>query len=315
MTDLSRPVSVGVMEANADRIELLSTRLLTEERPAVEAFRDLSARLGIEIGWHYLLDLAWVARHLGDPAGRRVLDAGAGTGVLQWWLAERGASVTSVDRYDRSDLSLRFRMRYRVTGDLLGLRPLWARRVADAGRRWPERLASAARLATAAAVGQWTKKAPGSVRLLQRDLRRLDDLPAGSFDAVVSISALEHNEPQDLSPVVASLIRLLRPGGVLLATLGASASEDWYHEPSRGWCYSRRSLSRAFLIPVGADPYPDYDSVLNELRESTELRTGLSNLYFRSGENGMPWGIWDPRYVPVGVACTKVSPTQGSKAP
>jgi SAM-dependent methyltransferase len=295
-------------------IELLPTRLLDDERPVVDSFRELSARLGIDIGWHYLLDLAWVARLLGDPSGLQVLDAGAGTGVLQWWLAERGASVTSVDRYDRSDLSLRFRMRYRVSGDLLDLRELWARRASEPGRGRTDKLAFAVRLAAAPVIGRWRRKAAGPVRILQRDLRQLDDLPAEGFDAVVSVSALEHNDPQDLSHVAASLMRLLRPGGVLLATLGASGSEDWYHEPSRGWCYSRRTLSNAFGLPRGPDRFPDFDRTLQELRASRELRVGLSNLYFRSGENGMPWGIWDPRYVPVGVVRTKAPPAPGSSS-
>ena len=27
----------------------------------------------------------------------------------------------------------------------------------------------------------------------------------------------------------------------------------------------------------------------------------LADFYFRSGDNGMPWGNWDPQYMPVGV--------------
>ena len=44
------------------------------------------------------------------------MDAGAGTGVLQWYLAEQGAEVLSVDRGSRSDLPLRFRRRFHVQG-------------------------------------------------------------------------------------------------------------------------------------------------------------------------------------------------------
>lgn len=72
--------------------------------------------LGIQLGWHYDLDLAWVASEPGNPSGMRVLDAGAGTGVLQWWLAERWAHIMSVDRLGRSDLSCRFRLAYQVNG-------------------------------------------------------------------------------------------------------------------------------------------------------------------------------------------------------
>jgi hypothetical protein len=35
------------------------------------------------------------------------------------------------------------------------------------------------------------------------------------------------------------------------------------------------------------------------------LRDNLASFYGRSGENGMPWGVWDPRYQPVGVCKVK----------
>ena len=44
------------------------------------------------------------------------MDAGAGTGILQWYLAEQGAEVLSVDRGSRGDLPLRFRRRFNVQG-------------------------------------------------------------------------------------------------------------------------------------------------------------------------------------------------------
>ena len=36
-----------------------------------------------------------------------------------------------------------------------------------------------------------------------------------------------------------------------------------------------------------------------------ELRDNLASFYFRSGDNGMPWGKWDPQYQPVGVCKVK----------
>jgi len=36
-----------------------------------------------------------------------------------------------------------------------------------------------------------------------------------------------------------------------------------------------------------------------------ELRDHLAEFYFLSGDNGMPWGKWDPQYQPVGVCKVK----------
>jgi len=74
-----------------DQIEILSVELLDQHRSTVLALRRLARSLGLEFGWHYLLDLTWIISLLGPVKGKRILDAGAGTGVLQWYLAEQGA--------------------------------------------------------------------------------------------------------------------------------------------------------------------------------------------------------------------------------
>jgi hypothetical protein len=101
-------------------------------------------------------------------------------------------------------------------------------------------------------------------------------------------------------------MRVLKPGGMLLATLGATRDQDWFHEASKGWCYTDASLRRLFELSDGAaSNYPEYDHLMNSLRNCTELRSGLAGFYYRSGNNGMPWGIWDPKYQTVGVKRVK----------
>ena len=99
-----------------DNIEILSTALFDRHRPTVQALRSLASSLKIGLGWHYLLDMTWILENLGEAHGRYILDAGAGTGLLQWYLAEQGARILSVDRVSRADLPLRFRLRYAVRG-------------------------------------------------------------------------------------------------------------------------------------------------------------------------------------------------------
>ena len=101
------------MNTSQEKIEILSVELLNQRRPQVEALKRLAGSLGLDFGWHYLLDLTWILDHLGPARRQRILDAGAGTGILQWHLAEEGAEVLSVDRGDRRNLPLRFRRRFR----------------------------------------------------------------------------------------------------------------------------------------------------------------------------------------------------------
>jgi hypothetical protein len=122
----------------------------------------------------------------------------------------------------------------------------------------------------------------------------------------VAVSALEHNPPESLPIVVAELMRVLKPGSKLLATLGASRDKDWLHVPSQGWCFTEASLRRLFdLSSDVSSNYDDYDVLLAALRDCVELRSGLASFYYHSGENGMPWGQWDPQYQAVGVCKVK----------
>jgi len=100
----------------SDKLELLSVSLLDECRVEVERLKRLARELGIGLGWHYLLDLPWVLRELGTVRSLRILDAGAGLGLLQWRLAEEGAEVISVDRSGRKLLPVHFRLRLATWG-------------------------------------------------------------------------------------------------------------------------------------------------------------------------------------------------------
>jgi SAM-dependent methyltransferase len=294
-----------------DRIEILSAKLLDQQRPAAESLKSLARSLNIGLGWHYLLDLSWILDCLGGTRGKYILDAGAGTGLLQWYLAGKGARVISVDRVSRADLALRFRARYRVRGlrlsDLDPASAVFRKNLASA--RGARRIFTALRGAAAQVVIALPKAALGEVVLYNQDLTHMPEVPDNSLDAVVSVSALEHNTPDGLQKVFVELMRVLKPGGVLLATLGAARGKDWFHEPSKGWCYTDGTLRRLFdFQKFTSSNYESYDELFTALKNCAELRDHLADFYFRSGENGMPWGKWDPQYQPVGVCKVKMAP-------
>ncbi len=289
-----------------DKIEILSVELLDQHRPTVRALKRLAGSLGLEFGWHYLLDLTWIISLLGAVKGKRILDAGAGTGVLQWYLAEQGAEVISVDRLSRANLPLRFRRRYNVRG----LRSQYLLPSATILRQsFTERtklqLKVKSQVRDLAGLTD-LRRVPGRVIIYNQELQNLSDLADASIDAVVAVSALEHNPPEGLPGVVIELQRVLKPDGVLLATLGAARQADWLHVPSQGWCYTDASLRRHFDLPADTlTNYDRHDDLFDALRDCAELRDGLASFYYQSGDNGMPWGRWDPQYQPVGVCKVK----------
>lgn len=293
-------------------VEILSVELLDRQRVLVEDLKAFTRSLGLELGWHYLLDLSWILARLDLDRNMVILDAGAGTGVLQWYLAQQGATVISVDRTSRSNLPLRFRRRFRVQAvrpsDLLPDAQAFIhgfhRDTQGNVRRGLLRKVSIQSRELAAYL--LANPSNGCVKIYSQDLSDLRDIGTATIDAVVAVSALEHNTPEGLVAVVAELMRVLKPGGQLLATLVASRDGDTWHEPSQAWCYTDLSLKRIFNLPAAAPSnYSQYDSLFASLRDCAELRDGLASFYYKSGSKGMPWGKWDPEYQPVGVSKIK----------
>ena len=96
-----------------DRIELLGEELI-EQNPALAMdVLGQSSRLALPLGWHYLLDLVWILKELGEQKNLTILELGAGTGLLQFILADLGHHVISADMRDR-ELPPHLQSMYRV---------------------------------------------------------------------------------------------------------------------------------------------------------------------------------------------------------
>jgi SAM-dependent methyltransferase len=292
-----------------EKIEIPSVDLLDRHRNVVNAIKTVSRATRVEPGWHYLLDLTWIAENLGPVSDMRILDAGAGMGLMQWYLIEQGAAdVISADRGSRAALPLVMRSRYNVRGlrqtDLdpaLSVLKGNVKRASGFGK-----IVYTLRGLAGVALVALPKRFAGQVIIYNQDLAQMPEIPDNSLDAVVAVSALEHNTPEGLQKVVAEIIRKLKPGGKLLATLCAGRDKDWFHEASQGWCYTDTTLRRLFDLPKDTPSnYDLHDELLESLRNCAELRENLAKIYFQSGDNGMPWGKWDPQYQPVGVCKIK----------
>ncbi|MEP3855633.1 MAG: methyltransferase domain-containing protein [Porticoccus sp.] len=291
----------------------------TDDFKVVESFlRDTGRR---QIGWHYIVDLTWIySRARQWPKGLRVLDAGGGRGPAQFLLAEMGFDITNIDlvhtppdyaylrRYGtvKQPLASHAETRYvehikgfgryrrfpkralKVIMESLALRQLTASSYASRHEKW--------RL-----FNGYNEQKVGRIDWLTGNLCDVPEMEDGFFDAVVSMSALEHI-PLDILPnALAEIRRLVKPDGHwAVTTSGAEQNDTWYHAPSLGYCFSEKDLNLLF----GADAVNTVNphNVLRNYHNCSYLKDNLAFHYRLSGNNGMPWGRWSPSYIPVGLA-------------
>lgn len=280
-----------------DSISVFSLDMLERRADLKQEVLDAVARFGTGIGWHYLLDLVWLLEEVEPlPPGRLILDAGAGNGLMQMLLAARGHRVLSVDFAPRvPSAAFRQAARIRVFEDRA-----FANDYIDhlmQTYRFAETCAEDAQGSLAACLGD----PEADIVYWRADLSDLCALGDGAVDAVVSVSALEHNSPEGMAACVRELERVLRPGGAMHVTISGSDREDWFHEPSKGWCFSEQSIAEHFALVEHESNFAEADALFARLRQGDGLREHLARFYFESGNNGMPWGRWDPQYFPVGV--------------
>jgi SAM-dependent methyltransferase/glycosyltransferase involved in cell wall biosynthesis len=285
------------------KIELLSMELLRRHRDTVDFIYSEKIGKGKSLGWHYLLDLTWIVEQIKDlPSGATILDAGAGLGLLQFLLLAMGHRVISVDFSPRKSPS-------NVPTIKIGhgngngfehhyidhLKKNFAQSHSDADQ--PVILQSRSEFEKLLAM----EKAP--LILYQADLLDMSLLSDASVDAVVSVSAIEHIDLDQVGAAVKECSRVLKPEGCMYATTSASSDGTWYHEASQGWCYDENKLREIFRLAPSVDSnFNDYAGIFDEMvRPGNELHVQLASFYMSSGNNGMPWGIWKPEYLPVAV--------------
>ncbi|MBZ0220843.1 MAG: methyltransferase domain-containing protein [Candidatus Methylomirabilis sp.] len=307
-----------------NRIELLDTSLI-ENREKLALIDRWKKVLDLEIGWHYDLDIIWALREverLGLKKGALVMDAGAGNGLLQFLLAVSGYNVLSVDFAGRKAPPAAKRIfemeeeehdigatgnpyRHFIKHNRGGID---ARKVA----RWlrsPFKAAGAAsrkalRLVDPDLISEALssrKRSYGRVRYVKGDFTDLKNIESGSVDCIVSISALEHNGFEAIRKSVTEFTRVLKKGSAMAITISAARDADWYFKPCEGWCLSAGTIRDLFGMGDCPSNFERYDELFTKLKRSREIEARISRHYKMSGENGLPWGVYDPKYQPVGV--------------
>jgi len=273
-----------------------------------------------QIGWHYFIDLAWIYSKAKDwPTTYRILDAGGGSGPTQFLLSELGFNVTNLDLF-LSEPPSHIKKRYRIESVAYDsyqsteyVAHLVSQSTRSNGLRKLKSLIVDSRFYQYASEQrydwihkQWRKNngivnEVGGLDWRLANLCNVPEISSNYFDAVVSLSALEHIPINLMSQAWAEIKRICKADAKFAITTSATERRaTWFHEPSKGNCFSEYDLNAIFDARVDESSLPA-NEMIERYRSCSFLRANVASFYRKSSENGMPWGKWDPKYFPVAL--------------
>lgn len=321
---------------------MLDIGLLDDEQKLKEITHWLKT-LNWPNGWHYDLDIIWILKNIEElklPSGAIIVDVGAGLGVTQFILAARGYNVISLDFTDREIPKFtkgifNIEIEKKVLGDseneymnfmTYGQENKKLKKLSLIVKKINtivcDPTLSIYYLKNISKIFYYFKielckrfniyyfleklknhSSFGKIIFLRATFNNMH-LVDNLADALVSVSAFEHNTYEDMPDSVKEFERVLKKGARMLITTSASYDEDWYFEPSKGWNFTCRTLSEWFNVK-GEYKYC-YAKALERIRSSKKLKSRISPFYKYNGQNGLPYAkLEDAKYVPVGIIKTK----------
>ena len=282
-------------------------------------------------GWHYDMDEVWQLENrerANIPKGGTILDAGAGLGAMQYVLAARGYNVVSLDfckREKPKEAKGIFDLRIENQEGL---------QYQHAYQKFIVHSASSVRPKERPSFFKKLKTPHLSLRLFYKMRRKLfarlyrakemlrkngsygtitfvraafHEIPFedNSFDAVISVSALEHADINLLDKNVNEMMRVAKPKApVLISTSAIDQEADRFDEKTQGWCFSANTMTR--FAKNAREEYEKYKDVERKILQSEIWRSRIDPYYFTDPDSSFyrKHAIHLP-YLPIGLFCTK----------
>jgi len=286
----------------------------------VESFLKETGRT--QIGWHYITDITWIYSRVKNwSRDLKILDAGGGNGPLQFLLAEMGFHVTNIDMAlfePPVAYSLRYQTKLKVLPSFV---PTSYKEFLSSSRQkslkhplktllkgnpiykfWTHRKYAASHDKWRSLVHlSLSDTSLGSIQWCVGNLCQMPEIPSGSFDAVVSLSAWEHIPYEILDTALTEIRRVLKSDARwAVTTSGTENLSTFWHEPSQSNCFSVADIENIFGAETLNSQSPE--NILDKYRKCSYLKDNLAEFYKQSGKYGMPWGIWEPKYIPFGLS-------------
>jgi len=247
-------------------------------------------------GWHYDLDFIWVLNFLESnkiPKNSKILDAGGGLGPFQYILASMGYEVVSLDIAERKvpkeaygifeisvkDTEFKYRHEYQKFIKLakdnkfffksLSLEKLKKIKYIVLKKLRHKILNTHAKFSN--------KNNFGKIQFVRGSFH---DIPYEKdfFDAVISISAIEHSDLELFENNINEMVRVVKPNSpVLITTSATNKKKDIFDEQTAGWCFSKETFSK--IVKPSRNFLQDYKCVEADICENINWQSRLDPYY------------------------------------
>jgi len=299
--------------------EFIPASIIAENPELISDIERLSYGLVKEMGWHYYADIIWVMKNLRDnriSPGATILDAGAGNGLLQFLLCYHGYKTVSVDYSPRhfGGVAKRvFNIQFEKTDEKFSSNYIdHIRKVnkfllkAKGGfNKLIRRDIHPFLVFRLFLSSKKIKQKNGAIKIYQADMCDMSRIEDNIIYAIVSVSAIEHLDYADVDRAILEFKRVAKPNSPIILTTSGSTDTDWFHTPSKGWCFSQETIRKFSNSSGNIYQKQELEIALDEYRKNEFLKKHLSSSYYVSDQNGMPNGNWDPKYFPVGIIIKK----------
>lgn len=311
-----------------DLIELLDIGLLEDK----ELLKEIDHWLEVfnwPNGWHYDLDIIWIAKQLENNnilPGATILDAGAGYGMTQFLLAARGYNVISLD-FTHRDFPKKAKgifdieiietdlgsftneyMEYMTYGKSTNAYIQTLKSIPKALFN-PKKVIHNLNKKLKSYIGYHNEKTKnhskfGKIKFLRGTFNNIP-LKDKTVDALISISAFEHNKYDDMPGSINEFNRIMKDAGIMFITTSAARDKDWYQVASKGWNLTKITLSRWFNISNEKINF-NYDLQYDGISKSKKLFERLDAYYKEKNNLTVPNGdLKNIEYIPVGIRKNK----------
>lgn len=291
-------------------IELLDTNLLNCKKSKNEVYKWIKTFTSI-IGWHYPLDLIWQlnkVKELNLPIGSTILDAGAGNGMMQFILAGKGYNIISVDFSSRKIPIIQSKI-FNISIDIVNdINNDYTKHLSTIKKRNIENVFNKFKLFFK--YFSWfyllktylKKRNYGHIKYIQADFSDLSFIPTSSIDAIVSTSAIEHNpNHKSLKKGIIEFNRVLKSNSAMFITTSFTNKECVFDEPSKGYFYNEKTLKDLFQMDYYDSNLSSFSGIFKNIYTCDFLKNNMPYSYKNNPNCGLPYGIWDPKYLPVGI--------------